>query len=389
MNFSIKTKKTPEIKARLALRAGKWKTALPYYEEQVHADEQDFAQWNLLGDIQYGSGDVNGASVSWQRALDGFAQESLHENVLGIGRKMVKRCPEETGVHLVISEAYLGLDYFADAISAFRSFTKLAKHATSTEIKSWFRKVISCEIRQPHLLEELTQLLDECKLEDIELERDLQAYVSRMQIQPEREEAEEQPVMFEVPEQETNSSAEQSDDDGMQSLDADWNSGDITFVQHDTPAYSQANGSFGDTPVSPIEFEVPETSEEEDLPAGQGKDHYDLGVVYAEMKLWDAAITEFQTARRDRTLRSKATIELAQCFKNSNDPHRALRLLEEETAVVDAESDVQDELNYHMGVLNEMLGNTDAALSCLERVGAGSGFESDAATLISRLRAAQ
>lgn len=389
MNLSLKTKKNPENKARLALRSGKWKSALTHYEEQAHADEQDFANWNLLGDIQFNSGDIQGASISWQRALDGFAQESLHENVLGIGRKMIKRCPEETSVHRVISEAYLGLEYYADAISSFRSFVKLVKHATPAEIKGWFRKVMSSEIKQPHLLEELTQLLDECKLEDIELERELKAYVDRMQIQPEKEEADDAVAAFESPVVEEVEAPLSQKSDGLMSIESDWKSEGFSFVQNDSPIYSPGNILNDNPPLAPVEFEVPEMAEEEELPAGQGKDHYDLGVVYAEMKLWDAAITEFQTARRDRTLRSKATIELAQCFKNSNDPHRALRLLEEETAVADSESDVQDELNYHMGVLNEMLGNPEAAVSCLEKVGSGSSFESEALTLITRLRSAQ
>ncbi len=130
MNLSIKSTKKPEEKARLALRSSKWKAALAFFEEQVHADEQNYAKWNLLGDVQFRSGDAAAAGISWQRALDGYAQESLYENVLGVGRKIVKRCPEETGVHKSISEAYLGLEYYADAISAYRSFVKLAKHAT-------------------------------------------------------------------------------------------------------------------------------------------------------------------------------------------------------------------------------------------------------------------
>ncbi|MBK8128640.1 MAG: hypothetical protein IPK53_06725 [bacterium] len=105
------------------------------------------------------------------------------------------------------------------------------------------------------------------------------------------------------------------------------------------------------------------------------------------MKLWDAAITEFQTARRDRSIRSKATIELAQCFKNSNDPHRALRLLEDETAVTAAEADVQDDLNFQMGVLNETLGNAAAAAACYEKVSAESQNYGEATSRAARVRA--
>ncbi len=390
MNLSFKTPKKPEHKARLALRNSKWKTALPIIEELTHAAEQNYAQWNLLGDVQYRSGDLHGASASWQRALDGYAQESLHENVLGIGRKMTKRCPEETSVHRSLSEAYLGLEYYADAISAFRSFIKLSKTATVTEKKAWFRKIMTYEITQPHLLEELMQLHDESGLEDIELQRDLQAYLERMHTQSEiREEVIETPDIGVVDVEETMTI--ESQNNGLASIESDWSQEGISFVQqvessYDSRSASQRSSSQRETAPS-SDYEIPEVSVESDLPVGHGKDHYDLGIVYAEMKLWDAAITEFQTARRDRSIRGKATIELANCLKHSNDPHRALRILEEETNSLDAESDAQDELNYHMGTLHEALGNASAAISCLEKVGVGTPHSDDAASRLTSLRA--
>ncbi len=385
MKLTVKSSKNPDQKARLALRASKWKTALPFFEDQVHADEQNYAQWNLLGDVQYRSGDITAAAISWQRALDGYVQESLHENVLGVGRKIVKRCPEETGVHRSISEAYLGLEYYADAISAYRSFIKLAKNATSVDKKPWFRKVMLCEIKQPHLLEELLHLHDESELEDIELQRELQAYVGRMQATVEVKEEAITSTDLE-PVQETVEEAYVPNNDGLLTIDSDWSAGDTTFLKQDSISYQPAlNGYEPHEPEVPME--VPSEFSEEDIPVGQGKDHFDLGVVYAEMKLWDAAITEFQTARRDPSIRSKSTIELAQCYKNANDPHRALRLLEEETATVDEESDVQSDLNYHMGVLNELLGNANVARTCYQKVSADSAHSTDAAQRAARLSA--
>lgn len=384
MNLSLKTNKKPDLKARHAMRSLKWKSALPTIEERVRADEQNLANWNELGDVQYRAGDVAGASVSWQRALDGYAQESLHENVLGIGRKIAKRCPDETGVYRVISESLIGLEYYADAIAAFRNYVKLVKHSTGTEKKAWFRKIMTCEFRQPHLLEELSQLLEECALEDIELQRELNAFVGRMQEQTETSEKVDTPLVFETAE---NAEEEQfsANDDGLLTIESDWSNNGLSFVKQDSVSYQPLSTS--SEPLSvPAEFELPDEVMMEDLPTGQGKDHYDLGVVYAEMRLWDAAINEFQTARRDRSIRGKATIELAQCLKNANDPHRALRLLEEESTATGEESDAQDDINYHMGVLNESLGNVESALACLQKVGTSSIHSTDAAARVVRLR---
>ncbi len=242
-----------------------------------------------------------------------------------------------------------------------------------------------CEVKQPHLVEELLHLHDESELEDIELQRELQTYVGRMQASVEVKDEVEESVDLE-PVQESAEEAYVPNNDGLLTIESDWSSGDMTFLKQEPHSYQPASNLYeSQAPDSPME--VPSEFAEEDLPAGQGKDHFDLGVVYAEMKLWDAAITEFQTARRDPSIRSKSTIELAQCYKNSNDPHRALRLLEEETATLDVESDVQSDLNYHMGVLNELLGNASTARSCYQKVSVDSAHSTDAAQRAARLSA--
>lgn len=382
MNLSFSTPKKPDLKARLALRNGKWKAALPFFTEQANVNEQNYAQWNLLGDIQYRAGDMVAALESWQKAMNGYAQESLHENVLGIGRKIAKRCPEETGVHRDISEALLGLEYFADAISSFRSFVKLAKHSSISEKKSWFRKIMQCEIRQPHLHEELLHIYEECGLEDIELQRDIQAYVRRMQESIDTATTADEAEVFETP-IEKQSEVYEPAADGLISIESDWTSNDFSILKQDSNGYQPMQSHPIEDHSQPA-FESIEVQQEDDLPIGQGKDHYDLGVVYSEMKLWDAAITEFQTARRDRSLRSRATIELANCLKNSNDPHRALRVLEEESNSNGNEAEAQSELFYHMGLLNEILGNGSAAKQCFEKVAPDSAHAADAALRMSR-----
>ena len=62
----------------------------------------------------------------------------------------------------------------------------------------------------------------------------------------------------------------------------------MTFVKQDSLSYQPMQSTY-EPEAAPSHMEVPSEFAEEDLPAGQGKDHYDLGVVYAEMKLWDAA----------------------------------------------------------------------------------------------------
>lgn len=384
MNLAIKSTKKPEEKARQALRSGRWKVALAHFEEQAKADEQDSAKWNMLGDMQYRANDSNTAASSWRHALDGYMHDGLHENALGVARKIARILPDETGVHLSISEAYVGLEYYADAIGAFRSYVKLNKTASSSEKKAWFRKIMNCEIRQPHLLEEITHLLSECGVEDIELERDVKLYTERMGESNDSYTAPVETPTFE-PAFETAAEADPEETDGLMTIDGGWAPSKPGL---DTAAFQPVHGLAPtyENNVTQHEYEISTEATEEMIPDGQGKDHYDLGVVYAEMKLWDAAITEFQTARRDKSLRSKATLELAQCYKNSNDPHRALKLLEEESSLGTYEAGVQDDLCYQMGVIHEIIGNSAEALECFEKVGHESAHSIDATRRANSIR---
>ncbi|MBK6767048.1 MAG: tetratricopeptide repeat protein [bacterium] len=384
MNLAIKTAKKPEEKTRLALRSGRWKTALPYFEELANADEQDSARWNLLGDMRYRAGENADAEAAWKHALDGYMHDGLHENALGVARKIARILPDETAVHPSISEAFMGLEYYADAIGAFRSFMKLNKSATSSELKSWFRRAITCDIRQPHLLEEISHLLGESGLEDVELERDIRLFVERMSetsdslVTANEEDSFEPAPVFER-------EYRLPDSDGLLSIDA---------IETDDPPALDLNsfqpvrevGPTYESLTSSGEYEIPADIGSDFLSDGQGKDHFDLGVVYAEMKLWDAAITEFQTARKDNSIRSKATLELAQCYKNANDPHRALKLLEEESALGASEGSVQDELWYQMGLIHEVIGNTSEALESYEKVSHESAHSIEAARKANLLR---
>ena len=120
-------------------------------------------------------------------------------------------------------------------------------------------------------------------------------------------------------------------------------------------------------PSMDSEFEIPQDEIQNELPAGEGKDHFDLGVVYTEMSLWDAAISEFENARRDPTYRHKATLGLASCYQNTNDLQKALNLLEAERKASSAGAD-KSELQFQLGEVHELLGNMQEALNCFETI---------------------
>ena len=129
--------------------------------------------WNLLGDLHISNKARGQAVECWRRALEGYALEGLYENVLGIAGKILRRTPDEEEVHLLLAEAYLGLEYHADCLTALRSYLKLSKRRSEPEMRALFKKILESPIHHLHLLEELNSIFKEAAVEDYELARTL------------------------------------------------------------------------------------------------------------------------------------------------------------------------------------------------------------------------
>lgn len=373
MNLSLSRKADPEKTARDAIRKKNWKKALAYYEQQLKSNDRDFALWNLVGDLHASNKSVTQAMESWRHALEGYSLDGLYDSVMGIGRKMLRYAPEEEDINLLLAEAYLGMEYYADCLVTFRSYLKLAAHRSEPDMKSLFKKILECDIRHSHLLDEIQNLFKESKLEDIELEKAVDDYVQRKSAEPAgtaiAEESEAADLVESTVDIGPNAGYEAEESrDGLAML------GGMSDVQEDydantvRPSFEEPSYDFSSAPSLDSDFEVPADDIQDELPAGEGKDHYDLGVVYTEMSLWDAAVSEFENARRDPTYRYKATLGLANCYQNMNDLQRALNLLESERKASGEAGVDNTELQFQLGEVHELLGNLDEALECFKNI---------------------
>jgi tetratricopeptide (TPR) repeat protein len=388
MNSLFGDKRDPELQARDAIRRKKWSRAIAYYEQKLRENERDFALWNLLGDLHMSNRARARAAEAWRRALEGFALEGLHENVLGVARKILRRAPEEEDVHLILAEACLGLEYHADCLAALRAYLRLAKHRSEADLRSLFKRIPESGMRHPHLFEELRAIYKESAIEDIELERRLEEFVeaglrtaaeSRVAF-PSAEEREPVETSADV----APAAAEPPTQDGLLILDGldsfgDDNGGDYVYRGTSEPGRGESSARAGDADAAAA-------AEPGDIPAGEGKDHYDLGMVYKEMKLWDAAIAEFEQARRDSSLRARGTLALAECLQESHDLQGALALLESEQQSADSSPQDTLSMRHRLGIIHELLGNLDDALQHFEAVQNANPGYGDVETRISALR---
>lgn len=384
--FSSKT--NPELQARKAIRSKKWAKALAYYEKEIKSNERNYFLWNTLGDLQYNSKAKAQALESWRRALEGFSSEGLHENVLGISRKVLRRLPEEEDIYLTIADAYLGLDYHADCLVSLRSYIKIAKQKSESDMKVLFKKIFDANLKFPHLVEEFCQLYKESQIEDYEFEKKLEEYMSSVSAQkyavstPEKSLEEEEYSGLHESEYELNASQNSTEPDGLMVLDG----GSMPAYSPTVNNHTNYMGSSNTHEVNHEEISTDNYTVDNDDPVGDEKDHYDLGIVYRDMKLWEAAMSEFEQARRDPALRIRATMAYVECLQETHDLQSALRLLDRESE--NEKYSTQDLLtiNFQRGMLHENLGNLAEALDCYELVQAENASYGDTEDRIASLK---
>jgi len=385
-------KQDPERAAREAIQQHKWAKAIAYYEKKAQRGERNFALWNLLGDLYMNNQSPQQAVEAWKMALDGYALEGLHENVLGIARKVLRRAPEQEDVYLVLARACLELEYHADALAAVRSYTRNVRHVSGPELKSIFIKMIESTIHHPHLLEELRTLYIDGKVEDVELKARLERIVAARR-QKEGEKKEDDGVMPAIAEESgpgmrrMSPSAVPPPSGGLLILDHRGEDSPLSApapsppasVPEREPAPPDFSMDYGSGDADDVSFE-PSTS------SSNGKDHYDLGNVYREMQLWDAAAAEFEQARHDSPLRLRASLAVAECMVEMSNLHGALEILQTESRNGSGSPQEQLNLHYQLGVVFEMLGNFREALQQFEIVYQQNSRHADAEEKIQTLR---
>lgn len=99
------------------------------------------------------------------------------------------------------------------------------------------------------------------------------------------------------------------------------------------------------------------------LPDFDGKEHMELGKIYKEMKLWDAAIAEFKTAALDPRWRTTACVMLSECFQQKGELVLAISQLKWALSVEDEHETEEDKytLHYELGSLFESAGDFSQA----------------------------
>ena len=96
--------------------------------------------------------------------------------------------------------------------------------------------------------------------------------------------------------------------------------------------------------------------------------HYDLGMAYMEMGLYDEAISEFQIAQKGASIELKSLEMIALCYLEKSEPAEAVRELTRALELPGHGPDETISIRYNLGMAHERLGNLDRALQHYEEV---------------------
>ena len=96
--------------------------------------------------------------------------------------------------------------------------------------------------------------------------------------------------------------------------------------------------------------------------------HYDLGMAYMEMGLYDEAVSEFQIASKGSAIELKCLEMIALCYLEKNEPTAAAKELKRALELPGHGPDETISIRYNLGMALERLGNLDKALQYFEEV---------------------
>ncbi|MDR1726568.1 MAG: tetratricopeptide repeat protein [Acidobacteriota bacterium] len=131
---------------------------------------------------------------------------------------------------------------------------------------------------------------------------------------------------------------------------------------------SKVNGMFADL------FDEVSAPADPAVEKASFEDHFNMGIAFSEMELYDEAVKEFEAAVRHLELRRgdlrvlQCCERLSHCYLRKNMPTSALRWCQTGLNLTEKSSHEDMAFRYDMGVAHALAGDADQALVCFDQV---------------------
>lgn len=123
-----------------------------------------------------------------------------------------------------------------------------------------------------------------------------------------------------------------------------------------------------------------------ELDSADTESHYNLGIAYKEMGLFDDAIAEFNQAAADPARALDCITLKGQCYTESGDTDAAMSEFKNGLAHESVTDESRMSLNFEIGMLHQMNGQLLEALESFQLVAEKDSFFRDVSELITNLR---
>jgi tetratricopeptide (TPR) repeat protein len=123
-----------------------------------------------------------------------------------------------------------------------------------------------------------------------------------------------------------------------------------------------------------------------ELDSSDTESHYNLGIAYKEMGLYDDAVAEFEKAFRDPARAVDCKILMGQCHVDAGNAEAAIETFRGGLAIEGLNDEAQKTLNFELGMAYQQDGKLLEALECFQQVAEKDHFFRDVAELIKTLR---
>ena len=355
-----------EREARVHLAKREWDMAIATYRNLLDVSGESPNVYNLIGDVYVKMGDLNAAFKEYLRAINLYTKEGLFENGVAVCKKVLRFKKGEPEIYFRLAELYAKLDLGSDALDVLIAYFK--KEQNLDQIKKSikrYKEIISLISKNEKLLSKVKEVLSELGYKSEELDELLEG----VSLNERKSEA--------IRTGRVNSTTT--------SVSGNERKAEVSTQKQETKDVKSEIKPLGEKlategkKVSPKEnmwFLLKVINEIKDaltngFDIDKGKNHYELGIIYKGLGLYEPAIEELQQATRESDHRLDAFKLLGLCFFENGKPELAVNTfnqgLNEGLLTQNGNDKDHVELHYWLGRAYQLMGDNQKAIKEFEQ----------------------
>jgi len=337
------------------VQKGELDLALEEYGSLLKGDDVDPNVFNLMGDVYFKKGEEAEGFRHYNEAVRRYAKDSLYSNAIAVCRKMLRLDATHIDAYRLLGDLYLEQGFSGEAVGYLLEYSsKLIEKGDLERAADSLRKIIESAPGRVKVREELAEVYLHLDLKD-EARSELFAASEIYEETGDKELAE-------------RLRARAEELGGGPAVSG----GDVTVEGHGSERVEIVHKRIGLAHHVPLKIDEVLSSFQEEVKKAIGEEdyqcHYDLGISYIDLGLFDEALAEFGVSRKNPDLALRS-IELAgRCFMEKGDVELAI---EELDAGLDMEGHTEEEylgLRYGLALALETMGQKARAIEHFQEI---------------------